>query len=242
MKTNTSLPITWALAATLMTGCSSTVKRDFQVEEVRTDVQHIVAPGERLSGIALKYTGKIDQWKEIAEFNGIADPRYLRIGDVLIIPAALIPDTGNPSRPDDKSLADKDSLDAASTSNAQTGLAATSGTLALQRSGTDGVEAVADVVVKPVEVNRTFDLKPINPANLPQNADNNTSPPRVQVIGSYYPKGVYQQPASYSTLMMRVAPGTVFEVEREVNDWYKIITDEGVGYLRMVDGKLLAEQ
>jgi LysM repeat protein len=43
-----------------------------------------VKPGDTLSGIAARFHTTV---KAIAGANGISDPRLIRIGDVLVIPA-----------------------------------------------------------------------------------------------------------------------------------------------------------
>lgn len=244
MRNNASLSIVLYVAVALATGCATsgtgtkgTLDDDNLPGLLVNNISHIVAPGDRLSDIALKYTGQIDQWEAIAAYNNITDPRTLRIGDNLTIPASMIPAQ--------KSLAASSTTPIREMSNtSQSGVtAATSGTLALQRTREvrNIQKSTGDVLIAPVNTNRTFDLNPIEASNLSTSRNNKSQAPQIRVIGSYYPKGIYQQPASYSKLMMRVAPGTIFELEREVNDWYKVVTDQGVGYIRMVDGTLISD-
>lgn len=47
---------------------------------------HQVRPGDTLSSIAERYLGAASKWKVVAEANGIADPRALKVGAVLKIP------------------------------------------------------------------------------------------------------------------------------------------------------------
>lgn len=47
---------------------------------------HIVRRGDRLDKIAAQFYGDPDEWRRIAEENGIADPRTLAPGAVLTIP------------------------------------------------------------------------------------------------------------------------------------------------------------
>lgn len=238
MRNNASLSIVLSMAVALTAGCATlgTGSDDDELSRLSGDnIMHTVAPGDRLSDIALKYTGQVSQWEAIAAYNNITDPRTLRIGDTLTIPASMIPVRNKPAA---------SSATASTNREAPSGVAsATTGTLALQRTreaqATQG--AAGDVLIAPVNTNRAFDLNPIETSSLSASHDNNSSPPQIRVIGSYYPKGVYKQPASYSKLMMRVAPGTVFELEQEVNDWYKIVTEQGVGYIRMVDGTLISD-
>lgn len=233
MRNNACLSIILSMAVLLIAGCATSttgskrIKDDELSRIADEDVTHTVAPGDRLSDIALKYTGQIGQWEAIAAYNDITDPRTLRIGDTLTIPASMIPARQSPLT----TSTDRDSTKGVA--------AATTGALALQRPR-EVQDDTGDVLVAPVTTNKTFDLNPIKTIERATSYSNNSSAPQIRVIGSYYPKGVYQQPASYSKLMMRVAPGTIFELEQEVNDWYKVITDQGVGYIRMVDGALVS--
>ncbi len=51
-----------------------------------TDRIHALVVGETLYGLALRYYGAGDRWGEIADANGVADPRSLVPGTVLVIP------------------------------------------------------------------------------------------------------------------------------------------------------------
>ncbi|MGQ7845485.1 LysM peptidoglycan-binding domain-containing protein [Granulosicoccus sp. 3-233] len=233
MQKNSCLSIVVCFAASICAGCAT----PFAQQEASTlddstpsEIRHIIAPGDRLSDIALKYTGKVSQWEAIAAYNDITDPRTLRIGDSITIPPSMIP------RQD--SIRDN-ATDLAINANASTNVK--TGSLALQRARDTEADAI-DVKVVPVTTNRTFQMERLDESDIGTTQTQGVNPPRIKVIGTYYPKGVYQQPASYSRLMMRVAPGTVFELDREVNDWYKVITSEGTGYLRTIDGKLIVEE
>jgi nucleoid-associated protein YgaU len=46
-----------------------------------------VASGETLSDIARSYLGSAQRWPEIQSLNKIQDPRRVRAGDILQIPA-----------------------------------------------------------------------------------------------------------------------------------------------------------
>lgn len=232
MQKNTCLSIVLSFTVILSAGCATPLiqtKADPVDAPAPSEIRHIIAPGDRLSDIALKYTGKVGQWKAIAAYNNITDPRTLRIGDSVTIPSSMIP--GH-----DK--ADNEAIDLPSNTGAGTNVA--TGALALQTTR-DAEPDATDVKVAPVTSNRTFQLERMDESDIGNTQTEGVTPPRIKVIGTYYPKGVYQQPASYSRLMMRVAPGTVFELDREVNDWYKVITSEGIGYLRTIDGKLIVE-
>ena len=232
MQKNTCLSIVLSLTVILGAGCATPLiqtNADAVDAPAPSEVQHIIAPGDRLSDIALKYTGKVGQWKAIAAYNNITDPRTLRIGDSVTIPSAMMPGHNK---------ADDNAIDLPKNTGAGANVA--TGALALQTTRDTEPDA-AGVKVAPVTSNRTFQLERMDESDIGNTQTQGVTPPRVKVIGTYYPKGVYQQPASYSRLMMRVAPGTVFELDREVNDWYKVMTNEGVGYLRAIDGKLIVE-
>lgn len=56
------------------------------------EVVHTVKSGETLGGIALEYTGKVMNYKAIADYNEISDPKSLRAGQKIRIPKNLIKD------------------------------------------------------------------------------------------------------------------------------------------------------
>jgi len=219
------------------TGTDSSV--DTLDEELIQDAQYTVKRGDLLGDIAIATTGKISNWRTIATYNGITDPRKLKVGTILLIPARLLTENDIADTSSSKSR----SIAAASDSSTQ-GSIPTTNALAVVQSSVDAEDNLAEVVIEPVAINRSFDLNPIKKSDLNTQASSESGPevPRIRVIGTYYPKGIYKQPASYSTLMMRVAPGSLFELEREVNDWYKVITSQGVGYLRAVDGVIVESE
>jgi LysM repeat protein len=53
-----------------------------------TQVIHTVAKGDTLAALAQRYLGDASKWRVIAEANGIADARSLKIGQPLVIPGA----------------------------------------------------------------------------------------------------------------------------------------------------------
>lgn len=181
---------------------------------------HRVKPGDRLSDIAKIYTGSAENWREIAAFNEIANPRKLLVGAEVEIPESL---TAN--------YVDENQQVAT--------------TELVERPAGSVVDVTKDeetgVVIQSVNNNRNFELKPITASteSAVEQTRSTSESLYVKVVGSYYPKGVYSQPAAYSQLLLRVAPGTVFEFESKVNDWYKVQTDKGVGYIRLVDGLIL---
>lgn len=94
----------------------------------------------------------------------------------------------------------------------------------------------APVVVSAVEANRAFELAPLD-------ASNGFDVERfVKVVGTYFPIALYAEPSSASRLVMRVAPGTVFPLDREIGDWLKLDTEAGPAFLRGSDGELVSQR
>jgi hypothetical protein len=203
------------------------------VEPDTSDITHRVRPHERLGDISILYTGTATNWEAIARYNGISNPRTLRIGAMIAIPGSLVA-RENPQSLKNTTTKNELQLVAASRSNATT---TATNTLAVKRSTS---QKSAHVILEPVKTNRAFKLSPIQASDLTSQTQSKTPAVMVQVVGTYYPKGIYRQPVNYSTLVMRAAPGTLFELEYLANDWYKIITKNGIGYLRQDDGKVVS--
>ncbi len=200
---------------------------------VTSEILHRVRPHERLGDIAIRYTGNATNWEKIARHNGISNPRNLRIGAMIAIPNSLVLRQG-PQPQASAATGQELKLVAVSLPNTTT---PTTNTLALKRSTPQKSTAV---VLESDKTNRAFTLSPTKESRLTNQAQSKTPAPKVQIVGSYYPKGIYTQPVNYSTLIMRAAPGTLFELEYLANDWYKIVTQNGIGYLREDDGKVVS--
>lgn len=191
-------------------------------------ISYTVQRGDRLGDIAQEFTGRSSNWRAIAKFNNILNPRSLQAGTVLDIPTDLIADYERPKP-------------------VQTGKLEQTPSLALRRD----TPVDATVVVTPVNTNRDFKLNPIEPnastptqnqidpnVPVPTQSFNGTSK-KIKVVGSYYPIGIYTQPVAYSKLIMRASPGSIFVLDSQVNDWYKIETTTGSGYIRTSDAAIL---
>ncbi len=245
MKNNPSL-LSWTLITVLTAlaqGCATGAKTKDVLESAvihdASAIEHIVQKGDRLGDIANTYTGRIQDWKAIAEHNNINDPRALNIGDTIHIPRSLLPESQPTDPKASRKAARRESLDAASSRGVPANISASSTNSLAIKQRLESANNEVNVVVRPVDVNREFTLTPIDLNSLTGSSSFASAPPRVKVSGTYYPKGLYREPANHSSLVMRVAPGTVFELEREVNDWYKVVTDQGTAYLRTIDGTLL---
>jgi len=220
---NPSLGFVALLCSILMAACASISNPDTTSGttglEPPTDVYYIVERGDLLSGIAAELTGDAENWTQIASANNITDPRKLQAGQEIRIPTELY----------NAEVASKP----VETTNIRTS------------TGAPLKKASANVIVKPdiasvqlssANPNKRFELKPLNSGTAAQVSLADESE-YVRIIGSYFPKVVYQSPQLDAKLLMRVAPGTTFPLERLDNGWYRISTAQGSGFLRMEDGE-----
>ena len=235
-------------------------------EELRV-VRYRVEPGDRLAAIALEFTGDSALWRTIADLNGIDDPRRLAAGRILEIPVALIPAADREARlaasvptdpaegPDARDGAAGGGRPDADAGNAATRLAemrrrAVPGAPAATGDGrsratvpvptgtaADGSVRIATVpvVVSPVRSREAFELSPLDGTESVAASGSRF----VKVVGSYTPKGVYEEPAGQSRVLMRITPGTVLPLERTVDGWYRVLTSAGPGYLRDGDAQIV---
>ncbi len=73
------------------------------------------------------------------------------------------------------------------------------------------------------------------PASGPITAETFVPTRTIRVTGSYYPVGIYGQPHSYATLIMRVPPGTLLPLIETSGEWLSVSTEKGVGFIRRSD-------
>jgi len=64
---------------------------------------------------------------------------------------------------------------------------------------------------------------------------NASIPTEIKVSGTYYPKAIYNDADFSSSLLMRVSPGTTLQVADAIGSWFKVETEEGVGYVHQRD-------
>lgn len=70
---------------------SSGLIKEVPAERVgASDVIHVFQAGESLSDIAARYTGSAENWKPIADYNGITDASQLSVGRGIKIPGSLV--------------------------------------------------------------------------------------------------------------------------------------------------------
>jgi len=241
-SSSTQLKLTALIAALagflVLQGCSSAPKKaEISAPGAKdlndVDIMHRVKPHERLGDISIHYTGTSRNWQRIADYNGISDPRLLRMGTVIAIPNSLLIEPQLQKQAVEATNKELQLVAASRSSVATT----PNNTLAIKRRAP---EKSSDVVLEPVKTNRAFKLSPITEAKSAGLTQSKSSAMKVQVVGTYFPKGIYQQPANHSPMILRAAPGTLFEFEYLVNSWYKIVTKNGIGYLREDDGKVVA--
>jgi len=185
-------------------------------------IHYTVRNGDTLHKIASDYTGNGANWQTLSAINKIADADQLMPGTVVRIPSSLIPGY------EDKRVARM---------NAQN----TAPVLAIKTAET---MEVAPVLVTTAKPNREFELKavdPLSPRETPTAVSTNTdseyrgAATHVIVVGSYVPQGIYEAPAPYARLMMRASPGSKFVLVSQVNDWFKVETEKGLGFIRTSD-------
>jgi len=197
----------------------------YQVTEAYNSgvIRYTVQRGDRLGSIAQEFTGQSSKWRDIAQHNNISNPRRLMEGTEIEIPTDLIPGYQRPT-PVAPTVRTEPNPSAQQTP-----------ALAIRRNQPT---EVSPVVVTPIDTNRDFELNPIDQNAVGQRTYSGSAT-QIKVVGTYYPKGVYTEPAAYSKLIMRVAPGTVFSLDSQVNEWYKIETEKGTGYIRASDAAIL---
>lgn len=228
------------ILASILGGCATGKQTYTTSTPTQSDFEalYTVKPGDRLTDISRKLTGNQNHWQTIATYNNIENPDLLSVGEIIAIPGSLLGDFF----PDTVSAASSaTALHNSKGSATRPSLIPNTSAIALQRPMQLPGKVVEEVIVTSVNRNRSFKLEPFRTLNPVQTSASFTAGARIKVIGSYYPKGIYEQPANYAPLIMRVSPGTILELELEVNDWYKIKTDKGIGYIRMDDSTRLQD-
>ena len=221
------------VTSSLLVACAGTPP--VRSDATQDALVYTVMEGDRLGEIARETTGNADHWRAIAAVNGIADPRKLQAGAPLVIPSRLLP-AESLALTHRVILATVDvnrrfELTPLDGSRGHEGRSLLTKSVSVGKSvRVKDVAGKADAVV--VTRIAATDVTRTGTSSLLEGQRG------IRVVGSYFPKGIYAQPASYSRLMMRVAPGTVLPLERTVSDWYEVMTSEGIGYLRDIDGKL----
>lgn len=210
-------------------------------------MQYVVSGGERLAGISHLLTGSQENWPELARINGLDNPRSVRAGTVLTIPGHLLK-PGKLAQPG--KLSPLRTLASSNVKKTQPARVSKDGKiLVFQPTAVPGPKKIKVKTAK-TSTNREFKLTDRtktgtitastnnDPRSLPDNLSD-----WVLVVGSYYPKGVYVQPDIGSRIMMRVAPGSRLrlngKVSGEGDEWLKVETDKGTGYIRKSDAEIL---
>lgn len=244
---NNKIVLTLLLTALGTTGCASmgqfasntsAAANDQSAGASAEEVLYDIKTGDTLALISKRLTGQLENWRIIAEHNQISNPGNISAGDTLRIPTKLLQSTQvAPIQV------------AASTTVSPT---VTTGTgVSVVRSQASLPDVNANIKVSAVDINRSFSLLPLGSVEVRRvprtqtqtqrqvQANPNVAAPKVRVTGTYFPKGIYKQPADYAPLLQRVTPGSVFELEYKIGDWFKVKTDKGDGYIRYSDVTLL---
>jgi len=185
-------------------------------------VHYTVQQDDRLSDIAYAITGSTESWVVIAKHNNVSDARKIQVGDVLEIPAELLQNVSTNPKSDGGVLA-INTLSSGDSSN--------------QPDSSRTVESEVDVVLRPVNVNRRFNLSEVD-MEIDRESAARASTAKIRVLGTYFPKGVYAQPNESAKLISRVAPGTIFDLDAELDGWYRIRFQTDTVFIRAIDGKI----
>lgn len=239
MKPSNTTPYNAALAvfvAAALSACNTLDNKTPVAEDQYTpapiqqsaDLYYVVRRGDLLGTIAEKLTGQRSNWEAIAEANGVTDPRKLRVGQRLVIPGYLMP----PTISTNASNTVPSAVALQSVDRTGTGAKATQAQVTIDDVGPDA----ADVVIKKANPNKRFVLTPLGEETETTHANLNGHD-YIKVVGTYFPKVVYRSPQLDAQLLMRVAPGTTFPLEKLDNGWYRVSTDQGIGFLRVEDGE-----
>lgn len=93
---STTPPLTTISALTTPPGPSTPAAASSGGRPAVADLLYTVKAGDTLGAIAARLTGSVDNWRRIAEYNGIASPAALRPGTLVKIPNNLIKDPSLP--------------------------------------------------------------------------------------------------------------------------------------------------
>jgi len=202
-----------ALLLIQLYGCASVQGPEKDKVVIEGPVYYTVEQDDQLGDIAYAITGSADNWVKIAEHNNVQDARKIRAGDVLEIPLFLIREGGNEA------------------TNSRTALQSTS------NNSDTSVESDINVVLNPVNINREFELSEME-IDVNRDADALSLNAKIRIVGTYFPKGIYEEPTESAKLITRVAPGTIFDLDAELDGWFRIRLANDVAYIRTIDGKI----
>ena len=92
-------------------------------------------------------------------------------------------------------------------------------------------------MLRPVDINRRFQLNETDFDFVPDSAAIESNA-KIRVVGTYFPKGIYEQPTESAKLISRVAPGVIFDLDASLDGWFRLKFEGGHAYLREIDGKI----
>jgi LysM repeat protein len=187
---------------------SASFSTNRSIDAEKKKIIYTIQPGDTLSEIAQRISGNKKNWRRIAKFNRITNPSKLRVGQAIAIPRYLILPTHEHSK--DSTLET---------------------TLPTQSKPRPSQSAEP----KP-DRNRVSSTKIGTESN-----DRENKPVRSQEIrnrsgwilvnGNYFPRELTREPDTISEIVTQVWPGTKLQFVDRVNGWYKVVTDQGTGYL-----------
>lgn len=196
-----------------------------------------VQRGDTLATISRRLTGSMNNWPEIAEFNALDNPGSLQAGEVLMVPSKLLLNSARV----DASLIEYQPVTSAVATSPEPVTATTTMTTA-SSVGTDFQprslpgRVQEPVEVEAVDINRDFRiLRTYQETRETEQGQLGL----LEIAGESEFRNVYVQPFNHSPLLMRVETGMTFRIEQVLDNWYRISTERGAGYVRSRDTILL---
>ena len=154
-----------------------TQKSESETAVIEGPVYYTVEQDDRLSDIAYALTGSIDNWVVIAEHNDVKDARKIRTGDVLEIPIALIRSSRSNQQSDSGVLAintvGSDQATDTDSGRLIKSIASIKKRLIkppITSDKSSNVDGEVEVVLRPVDINRRFQLNETDIDFVPDSA------------------------------------------------------------------------
>ncbi len=241
-KTSISTLIFCAALALGLSGCATTGGGNNA--PTAQDIPYSVKPGDSLGEIARRFTGEFNNWEAIAIHNDITDPRTMAAGQVVMIPGNLLIQAYrvDPPAAETSDISDSGPDDNAIRleTNNPTRLPVTTRSNSGVRSARETESSTESNIRSAGSAPPSVQPDPIDASRavVTTATAGDSQASVVRVIGTYYPKGIYDRPSNNARLIRRVSPGTLFQLEEQLGNWYKIRADESTAYIRVIDSTL----
>jgi LysM repeat protein len=187
---------------------SASFSTNRSIDTVKKEIIYTIQSGDTLSKIALRISGNKKNWRRIAKFNRITNPSKLRVGQVIAIPRYLILPTHEQSK--DTPLETTPPTQSKPQASQSTKPKPDRNRVSSTKIGTESNDR-ENKLVRAQEIRNRFGW--------------------ILVNGNYYPRELTSEPDTVSEIVTQVWPGTKLRFVDRVNGWYKVVTDQGTGYL-----------